>query len=92
MELAWLQQSRIVKLFEQIAETPARRDGWVDLAAAGQCVHRLAPDDVMNLKERYGVRSLKPLLVTSERFEVADDPDGGGYVRTIYRKKAARRN
>jgi hypothetical protein len=36
------------------------------------------------------VSSLKKLLVASEMFEVVDEPVGGGHVRTIYRKKAAR--
>jgi hypothetical protein len=35
-----------------------------------------------------GVSSLKKLLVPSEMFVVAEEPDGGGHVRTTYRKKA----
>ena len=92
VKLPVLQQSQIIQRFKQIAETSARGDGWVDLAAAGQLVHKLAPDDVMNMKERYGVPSLKKLLVASEMFEVTDEPDGGGHLRTIYRKKVAPAN
>jgi hypothetical protein len=89
IELAFLQASRIVQLLGEIAETAARPDGWTDLARAGQLIADVAPDEMASMKERYGVSSLKKLLVECEMFEVAEEPDGGGHRRTIYRKKAA---
>jgi hypothetical protein len=90
LKLAFLQGSRIVQLLGEIAATAARPDGWTDLARAGQLMTDVAPDEMASIKARYGVSSLKKLLVASEMFEVVDEPVGGGHVRTIYRKKAAR--
>ena len=91
-ELAFLQASRIVQLPGEISATAAQPDGWTDLARAGQPVVNVAPDEMASMKEWYGVSSLKKLLVASEMFEVAEESDGGGHRRTIYRRKAARPN
>jgi len=89
-DLAFLRGSRIVQLLGEIAATAARPDGWTDLAKAGHLVASLEPEELANAKRRFGNGSLKRLLVASEMFEVVDEPVGGGHVRTIYRKKAAR--
>jgi hypothetical protein len=86
-ELPWLQQSRIVQLFVQIAETASRPDGWTVLALAGKLVHDIATDELIDAKDRYGQGSLKRLLVASELFEVREEPLGGGNSRTVYRIK-----
>jgi len=87
-DLAFLRGSRIIELLEQIAATSSRPDGWTDLARAGHLVARIAPDEMASAKERFGSASLKRLLVTSDLFEVIEEPDGGGHLRTVYRKKA----
>src|SRR5690606_12059438 len=60
-------------------------DGWVCLAYAGRLAHKNAPDDVANMKTRYGYRSFKKLLVASECFEIFDEPLPNGRFRTFYR-------
>jgi hypothetical protein len=92
LDLTFLQTGRIVQLLGEIAATAARPDGWTDLARAGHLVASLEPDELANAKRKFGNGSLKKLLVASEMFEVVDEPVGGGHVRTIYRKKAARPN
>jgi hypothetical protein len=86
-ELVWLQQSRVVQLFVQIAETASRPDGWTVLARAGQLVHDLAGDEVNSAKDTHGRGSLKRLLVASELFEVLEEAVGDGKTRTVYRVK-----
>ncbi|WP_146159096.1 OST-HTH/LOTUS domain-containing protein [Nitrosomonas aestuarii] len=84
-ELMWLQISPLVNLFCDIASRNAGADGWVCLAYAGRLAHKNAPDDVANMKTRYGYRSFKKLLMASEYFEIFDEPLPNGRFRTFYR-------
>ena len=84
-ELMWLQISPLVNLFRDIASRNDGVDGWVCLAYAGRLVHKSAPDDVANMKTRYGYGSFKKLLMASEGFEIFDKPLLNGRFRTFYR-------
>lgn len=87
MELAWLQSSPLVKLLQRVATNLPRQDGWTYLALAGHVAMRDLPDEVKNIKERYGMATFKRLLLASEMFEVRDEALPGGGTRTIYRNK-----
>jgi len=87
LELAWLQSSKLISAFVQIADTSARSDGWTLLSKAGDLVSQMLPDERQNLAERYGHTSLKRLLVAADLFEVKDEPLPNGGSRTIYRLK-----
>lgn len=84
-ELMWLQISPLVNLFCDIASRNAGTDGWVCLAYAGRLAHKNAPNDVANMKTRYGYSSFKKLLMASERFEIFEEPLPNKNVRTFYR-------
>lgn len=84
-ELMWLQISPLVNLFCDISSRNAGADGWVCLAYAGRLAHKNAPDDVANMKTRYGYSSFKKLLMASECFEILDEPLPNKNVRTFYR-------
>jgi hypothetical protein len=85
MELAWLQSSPLVKLLHVVAASLSRGDGWTYLALAGHIAVRDLPDEVSNIKERYGLPTFRKILIASEMFEVRDEPLPGGGTRTIYR-------
>ncbi len=86
-ELLWLQASPLVCLLSNVASQFHRGDGWSYLAHAGNLANRELPDEVQNLNERYGFRTLKKLLVGSEMFDVMDEPLSDGRFRTVYKNK-----
>jgi hypothetical protein len=85
LELILLQASPLVSLLCDIASRHQRPDGWTCLAHAGQLVRCQEREAVEKMKERYGHRTLKGLLVASELFEILDEPLPSGGSRTVYR-------
>lgn len=86
-ELIWLQASPLVTLLRDVASQIYRKDGWSYLAHAGVLANKELPEEVRNLKERYGFKTLKKLLVESEMFDVFDEPLSNGRFRTLYKNK-----
>lgn len=86
MELFWLQASPLVTLLCEVAAQYHRQDGWTYLAQAGDLATRELPDEVKHLRERYGFKTLKQLLIGAEFFDVLDEPLTGGRFRTLYRR------
>ncbi len=70
----------------EVALRAARPDGWSVLATAGSHIKREAPLKLENLQERFGVPTLKTLLIATEGvFDVEEEATPGGGTRTIYR-------
>jgi hypothetical protein len=88
-ELMWLQASPLVSLLCAVATQHHRRDGWTYLAQAGDLAAKELPEEVKQIRERYGLRTLKKLLVGSDMFDVLDEPLSDGGFRTLYRQKAS---
>lgn len=91
-ELMWLQVSPLVGLFCDVATQYHRKDGWTYLAQAGDLAAKELPDEIKGLKERYGFKTLKKLLVASEIFEVFDEPLVSGAFRTLYKVRLDKMN
>lgn len=86
-ELMLLQASPLVSLLSDVATQIHRKDGWTYLAHAGELAKKELPEEVKNIKERYGFKTFKTLLVGSEMFDVFDEPLSGGRFRTLYKNK-----
>lgn len=86
-ELSWLRQSRLVLLLGDIAVQTARSDGWASINMAGQLIKQHAPEEVAVLKERYGHKSLKALILATEVFDVFEEPTEKGF-RVLYKLKS----
>lgn len=86
-ELMWLQASPLVELLREVASQIHRTDGWTYLSHAGQLANKNLPDDIRDLKERYGFGTLKKLLIACETFDVYDEPLANGTFRTLYRAR-----
>ncbi|MGZ8193819.1 MAG: hypothetical protein ACXWTW_09740, partial [Methylobacter sp.] len=86
-ELTWLRQSRLVLLLGDIAVQTARADGWASINIAGQLIRQHAPEEIASLKERYGHKSLKALILTTEIFDLYEEPTDKGF-RILYRLKS----
>ena len=86
-ELMWLQGSSLVALLRDVTTQIHRKDGWTYLAHAGRLATKKLPEEVEQIKERYGHNTLKKLLIACEIFEVVDEPLANGGFRTIYRMR-----
>lgn len=87
LELMWLQASPLVSLLRGVAFQIHRKDGWSYLARTGMVANKELPEEVKNLNERYGFKTLKKLLIGSEMFDVFDEPLSEGRFRTLYKNK-----
>lgn len=85
IELLLLRSSRLVVMLGQIAMATPRADGWTLLASAGHLVKREAPEELNNMRPRYGHATLRAVLLAAELFDVAEEATQGGGTRTIYR-------
>lgn len=85
METMILRQSPLAEVLRDVAQTNARPDGWAYLSTAGDVARRLAEDDFLHLKERYGYRSFRDFARATGLFEVSEEPTGNGNLRTLFR-------
>jgi len=86
VEIAWLRQSRLVLLVGEIASQMARQDGWTLMSIAGQLVQKHAPEEMLALREKYGHKTLKKLLIATELFDLKEEATKNG-TRVLYRLK-----
>lgn len=86
-KLSKLRQSRLVILLAKISIEIARSDGWTLLASAGKIIRQHMPEEVADLKQRYGYSTLKKLMLATEIFDVYEEPTNKGGVRVLYRIK-----
>jgi hypothetical protein len=85
LKLGLLQLSPISQTLQALCAQPSREDGWTDLASAGRQLHAQLPDDMRNMKSRYGYDGLRSFVMASKLFDVRDEPLGGSSVRTLIR-------
>ncbi len=85
IDLLLVRSSRLVLMLGQIAMATPRQDGWTLLSSAGQLIKRDAPEELLDLRARFGQSNLKGVLLVAEIFDVADEPTAGGGSRPIYR-------
>lgn len=84
-ELMWLQASPLVSFLAEVTGKIHRKDGWCFLAHAGELAAKELSEEVKSLKERYGFKTLKKLVIGSELFDVLDEILPSGGFRTLYR-------
>lgn len=84
-ELMWLQASPLVSLLSDVATRIKRKDGWTYLAQAGGLAAKNLPEELRAIKERYGFKTLKKLVIGSDLFDVLDEILPSGGFRTLYR-------
>lgn len=50
-----------------------KSDGWISLGFAGIHVRNIMPEEVDKLKDKYGYKTLKPLIQNTKMFELQED-------------------
>ncbi len=48
-------------------------EGWISLNFAGRHIRKIMPEEVDKLKDKYGYKTLKPLIQDTKMFEVKED-------------------
>jgi hypothetical protein len=76
LELAWLQQSPVIRGMVELSVEALPEQGWVSLGTAGRVLREAHHLD--RLWERYGYSSLKQAALASGLFEFRDIPTGKG--------------
>ena len=89
-QLSWLRQSTLVILLADISTQMARSDGRTLLNIAGELIRKHAPEERVCLKEKYGHKTLKELIIATELFEIFEEPTDKGGIRVLYRLKSDR--
>ena len=87
LELCFLQESQLVLSLLDISIQHARSDGWALLDNADQQLRASLPEPMGKLKERYGYRTLREVVIASELFELLEESTKKGGLRFLYRQK-----
>ena len=86
-ELLTHQESNFAIMLCDIANEASRSDGWTSLDIAGKLIRQHAPEEIPNLKKKYGNKTLKDLILATELFDISEESTGKGCVRVFYRLK-----
>ena len=91
-KLAPLRASLHVAGLFEFAEQRARLDGWAVVSSARNFIRQIAPenlltDDIANIKNRYGFKTLEEILFATEWFDFREEPTDKGGIRLLYRIK-----
>lgn len=78
---------RIIYYLGEIAAQVARPDGWTPLSTAGQIIWKQAPEEITDVYQKYGHKTLKGLILATELFELKEEPTKKGGIQVLYRFK-----
>jgi len=70
-----------------ISTQAARPDGWTVLSNADRLLRLKAPEEMAALRERFGHKTLKGLIVATGMFDLHEEPTAKGGIRELYRPK-----
>lgn len=59
----------------------------MELSSAALSIRQQVPEAVANLKERYGHKKLKGIILATEYFDICEEPTEKGGIRVLYRIK-----
>ncbi len=85
--MSFLQQSPLVSLLLNISIQQPRSDGWTLLGNADRQLRLTLPDEMGQLKNSYGYKTVKELIRASEFFDINEELTKKGGVRVLYRPK-----
>lgn len=74
-------------ILSEISRDIARKDGWASLGEAGKIIRKTVPDEMKNLKKKYGYKSLKQLLMKAGIFDLKEVPTKNESTMLFYRVK-----
>ena len=87
-ELSFLQQSRVITMLLELSITQSRADGWTVLDKATRYLRENLADDLDKIKTYHGCKTMKSLILTSELFDILEEPTKKSGTRILYRVKS----
>lgn len=81
----FLQSSPLVQSLRRIETEKARKDGWTSLQAAASLVGNTAPEELIEMKEKYGHKKLKDFISATQIFALKEEITNKGGSRLLYR-------
>lgn len=87
LDLMFIQQSSIVQKLSELSISSSDKTGWTPLAAAGNEIKHELSDDFDKLKEQFGLKQLKDILIASELFDLKSEQTNKGGERWLYKLK-----
>ena len=81
---SWLKQTPLILLLVNISMQIAREDGWSQLSEAGRLLREQDPEEMIKLEEKYGHKTLKPIILESGIFDLYVEE---GKNNTLYKVK-----
>lgn len=87
-EFGFLQQSRVITMLLELSITQSRADGWTVLDKATRYLRENLADDLDKIKTYHGCKTMKSLILTSELFDILEEPTKKGGSRVLYRVKS----
>lgn len=86
-ELRHLQQSSVIGMLLELSVTQSRSDGWTVLDNSTRYLRENLADDLAKIKQYEGCKTMKSLILTSELFDILEEPTKKGGTRLLYRAK-----
>lgn len=86
-----LKSSPLVLTLRDIENKKARKDGWTSLHTAASLVGNSAPEELIDMKEKYGHKKLKNFILATQVFDLKEEATDKGGIRLLYRSKTDNR-
>lgn len=83
----FFQSSPLVLTLRDVENKMARKDGWTSLHTAASLVGNSAPEELIDMKEKYGHKKLKNFILATQVFDLKEEATNKGGVRLLYRSK-----
>ncbi len=79
------QQSTLANLLTDLAQTRARKDGWMVLNKAVSIINAESPEELKNIKVNHGCKKLKDMMIKTGLFDLSEEQTPKGGSRILYR-------
>ena len=80
-----LVNSPLIYLLSDIAKQKMRLDGWISLDLAISTIKQKSPEELNSLKQKFGFKKVKDLMVATNLFEFSDELTKKGSQRILYK-------
>jgi hypothetical protein len=83
----FLQSSPLVLTLRDVENKMARKDGWTSLHTAASLIGNSAPEELVDMKEKYGHKKFKNFILATQLFDLKEEITDKGGIRLLYRSK-----
>lgn len=83
----FLRSSPLVVTLRDVENKMARKDGWTSLHTAASLIGNSAPEELVEMKEKYGHKKFKNFILATQMFDLKEEITDKGGIRLLYRSK-----